>query len=77
MTKMLRKKKSKKKTKEEEEEETYRWWEQQERDGDGSEKWQTLEHNGVYFPPPYEPLPSHVKMKYNGPLWHVSMFFHI
>lgn len=58
-------KKSKKK-KEEEEEETYRWWEQQNADGDNSIKWQTLEHNGVYFPPPYEPLPSHIKMKYNG-----------
>ncbi|KAI0084885.1 hypothetical protein BDY19DRAFT_968621 [Irpex rosettiformis] len=60
-------KKGKKKSKEEEEEEdTYKWWEQQEANGDGTEKWQTLEHNGVYFPPPYEPLPKHVKMKYNG-----------
>ncbi|KAI0339877.1 hypothetical protein BDW22DRAFT_1360911 [Trametopsis cervina] len=59
-------KKGKKKTKEEEEEEIYRWWEQQEANGDGSDKWQTLEHNGVYFPPPYEPLPKKVKMKYNG-----------
>ncbi|KAI9611858.1 hypothetical protein KEM48_004365 [Puccinia striiformis f. sp. tritici PST-130] len=29
-------------------------------------KWKTLEHNGVLFPPDYEPLPSHVKMKYDG-----------
>ena len=56
---------SSKKTKKEEDEEIYRWWEQQ-ADRDGSAKWETLEHNGVYFPPPYEPLPPHVKMKYNG-----------
>lgn len=69
-------KKSKKKTKEEEEEDTYRWWEQQETNGDGSEKWQTLEHNGVYFPPPYEPLPSRVKMKYNGIVCHqLALYF--
>ncbi|KAI6040294.1 DNA topoisomerase I [Pisolithus marmoratus] len=48
-----------------EEEEKYRWWEAQQ-ENDGEEKWQTLEHNGVIFPPPYEPLPSHVKMKYKG-----------
>lgn len=56
------------KKKEEEEEDIFRWWEQQEGgpDGDGTQKWQTLEHNGVYFPPPYEPLPAHVKMKYDG-----------
>ncbi|ORY80419.1 hypothetical protein BCR37DRAFT_403077 [Protomyces lactucae-debilis] len=42
----------------------FRWWEQEKHDG--SEKWQTLEHNGVVFPPPYQPLPPDVKMKYNG-----------
>lgn len=25
-----------------------------------------MEHNGVIFPPPYEPLPSHVKLIYDG-----------
>lgn len=25
-----------------------------------------MEHNGVVFPPPYEPLPKSVKMKYDG-----------
>ena len=49
----------------EDEEESYRWWEEN-GENDGSAKWETLEHNGVYFPPPYEPLPSDVKMKYNG-----------
>ncbi|KAJ7924855.1 DNA topoisomerase I [Mycena leptocephala] len=51
--------------KKEEEEEVFRWWEA-DANGDGSVKWQTLEHNGVIFPPPYEPLPSNVKMRYNG-----------
>jgi DNA topoisomerase-1 len=50
--------------KDEEDEEEYRWWEDQQ--GDGTKKWTTLEHNGVLFPPPYEPLPKHVKMKYAG-----------
>lgn len=52
-----------------EEEAIYRWWEAKEAEGDNSVKWTTLEHNGVIFPPPYEPLPSHVKMKYNGMFW--------
>ncbi|TFK92723.1 hypothetical protein K466DRAFT_480004 [Polyporus arcularius HHB13444] len=52
--------------KEEEAEDTYRWWEEQNANRDGSVKWETLDHNGVYFPPPYQPLPQHVKMKYNG-----------
>lgn len=57
----------KKKEEEEEEEEVFKWWENEpDPDGDGTVKWQTLEHNGVIFPPPYEPLPSNVKMKYNG-----------
>lgn len=55
----------KKEKKEEDEEEVFRWWENN-ANGDGSIKWQTLEHNGVIFPPPYEPLPKNVKMKYNG-----------
>lgn len=50
-----------------EEEEVYKWWEE-DPNGDGSVKWNTLEHSGVLFPPPYEPLPSAVKMKYNGGL---------
>ena len=60
-------KKGKKAKKEDEEEEgIHRWWDNENPAGDGTQKWQTLQHNGVYFPPPYEPLPSHVKMKYNG-----------
>ncbi|KAK4998187.1 DNA topoisomerase 1 [Elasticomyces elasticus] len=49
----------------EEEEDGYRWWEDPSK-GDGTKKWTTLEHNGVVFPPDYEPLPKHVKMKYDG-----------
>jgi DNA topoisomerase I len=48
-----------------EEEEGYRWWENPDK-GDNSIKWTTLEHNGVVFPPAYEPLPSHVKLIYDG-----------
>ena len=65
-----------KKKEEQEPEEVFRWWEA-DPNGDGSVKWQTLEHNGVIFPPPYEPLPSHVKMKYNGTsylLMHPALF---
>ena len=47
------------------EEDEYRWWEAPAA-GDGTIKWTTLEHNGVVFPPPYEPLPKDVKMKYDG-----------
>lgn len=47
-----------------EETEDYKWWED-DKFGEGPERWQTLEHNGVIFPPPYEPLPSYVKMYYN------------
>lgn len=46
------------------EEEIYKWWEAE--DMDGEQKWESLHHNGVMFPPEYEPLPSHVKMYYDG-----------
>lgn len=49
----------------EEADEGYKWWED-ENFGEGEERWQTLEHAGVIFPPPYEPLPSYVKLYYNG-----------
>ncbi|KAL5335136.1 hypothetical protein BJX70DRAFT_333390 [Aspergillus crustosus] len=49
----------------EEDEEEYKWWEDPTK-GDGTIKWRTLEHNGVVFPPPYEPLPKNVKLKYDG-----------
>ncbi|MCJ1354637.1 MAG: DNA topoisomerase 1 [Icmadophila ericetorum] len=46
-------------------EEEYRWWEDPTK-GDGTIKWNTLEHAGVLFPPPYEPLPQNVRMLYDG-----------
>ena len=49
----------------EDEEEEYRWWEDPTK-GDGTIKWTTLEHAGVVFPPPYEPLPNNVRMRYDG-----------
>ena len=60
------KKGKKAKKEDEEEEDIHRWWDNENPAGDGTQKWQTLQHNGVYFPPPYEPLPLHVKMKYDG-----------
>ncbi|KAK6433153.1 DNA topoisomerase 1, partial [Oleoguttula sp. CCFEE 5521] len=48
-----------------EEEEEYRWWEDTAK-GDGTKKWSTLEHNGVIFPPEYEPLPANVSLFYDG-----------
>lgn len=65
----FKKGKGKQKEKEEETEDVYKWWEQdpdQTVVSDGTQKWTTLEHNGVIFPPPYQPLPRHVKMKYNN-----------
>ncbi|KAL1618095.1 DNA topoisomerase 1 [Neofusicoccum ribis] len=60
---------AKKETEEDEEaeaeEDEYKWWEDPTK-GDNSIKWTTLEHNGVVFPPEYEPLPGNVKLKYDG-----------
>lgn len=49
----------------EEGEEDYRWWENM-GDGSNTSKWETLEHNGVIFPPEYEPLPKNVQLVYDG-----------
>jgi DNA topoisomerase-1 len=49
----------------EEAEEVYRWWDAPKKEDD-SIKWDTLEHNGVIFPPAYEPLPKNVKLLYDG-----------
>ncbi|SCU80899.1 LADA_0B10110g1_1 [Lachancea dasiensis] len=42
----------------------FKWWEKE--NDDDSVKWISLKHNGVIFPPKYEPLPSHIKLYYNG-----------
>jgi hypothetical protein len=34
--------------------------------GRGEKKWDTLYHTGPRFPPPYEPIPDSVKLKYDG-----------
>lgn len=47
------------------EEEQVNWWNNP-MQGDGENKWETLQHSGVVFPPPYQPLPKNVKMKYDG-----------
>ena len=46
-------------------EEVYRWWDAPKKEDD-SIKWQTLQHNGVVFPPEYERLPKNVKLLYDG-----------
>lgn len=59
------KKKTKKElAKEKEENEVWKWWEEEKKD-DGK-KWKSLEHQGPVFAPDYEPLPSHIKLSYNG-----------
>ncbi|KIV92192.1 hypothetical protein PV10_06650 [Exophiala mesophila] len=50
---------------EDDEEGQVNWWEDPTK-GDGTNKWETLQHSGVVFPPPYEPLPKNVKLRYNG-----------
>ena len=50
---------------EEDEDGALNWWEDPSK-GDGTKKWDTLQHSGVVFPPPYKPLPKNVKMKYDG-----------
>ncbi|CDO93000.1 unnamed protein product [Kluyveromyces dobzhanskii CBS 2104] len=45
--------------------EDFKWWENQDNEDD-TIKWKTLKHNGVIFPPAYEPLPAHVKLYYDG-----------
>lgn len=48
-----------------EDDDTFKWWENPD-DLNGEVKWESLEHNGVLFPPDYEPLPKNVKLYYDG-----------
>ena len=64
-SKALKKEETEQDREAEEEEEEYRWWEDPTK-GDGTKKWDTLEHAGVVFPPPYQPLPKNVQMRYDG-----------
>ncbi len=54
-----------KKEESEDVEEVFRWWDAPKKEDD-SIKWDTLQHNGVVFPPEYEPLPKNVKLLYDG-----------
>lgn len=68
-TKKEAKPKAAKVKKEEKEEEVFKWWEQEtpaDIEGDGSKKWDSLQHAGVLFPPAYVPAPGSVKIKYDG-----------
>lgn len=62
---------SKKKVKKEEDiEDIWEWW-KEEKKPDGV-KWNTLQHAGPLFAPPYVPLPSHVHFKYAGEVMKLS-----
>lgn len=50
---------------EDDEDDEYKWWEEG-NSSDGTIKWTTLSHNGVLFPPPYEPLPKEAYLVYDG-----------
>lgn len=54
-----------KKEESEDVEEVYRWWDAPKKEDD-SIKWEKLQHQGVVFPPEYEPLPKNIKLRYNG-----------
>ena len=47
---------------EEETEGAYKRWVESPDQNVVTQKWTTLEHNVVIFPPPYQPLPSNVKI---------------
>lgn len=59
----VKKEPSKKKVKEEAED-IWEWW-KEDKKPDGV-KWNSLQHSGPLFAPPYVPLPDHVHFKYNG-----------
>ncbi|GMM34647.1 DNA topoisomerase 1 [Saccharomycopsis crataegensis] len=63
-SKKLKKEDSNDEPGEEGEEDEYKWWENE--DMNDEIKWNTLEHNGVMFPPAYEALPKKVKLIYDG-----------
>lgn len=48
----------------EDEPQVWRWWEEEKR-ADGI-RWRSLQHNGPYFAPAYDPLPKHVRFYYDG-----------
>lgn len=61
------------KIKKEETQEKWKWWEESDKNRPDGVKWVFLEHKGPVFAPPYDPLPSHVKMKYDGSPFELSL----
>lgn len=55
---------AKKADNDEEEDDEFAWWKNYNPHEDNGIKWNTLEHNGVYFPPPY--VPHGIPLKYEG-----------
>ncbi len=53
-----------KRAKKEEEEDQWKWWLDKKGKDDDKQKWGTLEHNGVLFPPEY--VPHGIKLYYDG-----------
>ena len=49
-----------------EEPKRWKWWEQEENPLPDGHNWKFMEHQGPIFAPPYEPLPSHINLKYDG-----------
>jgi DNA topoisomerase-1 len=44
-----------------------RWWDESDnKETEGSDRWETLQHNGILFPPPYEPVVGGVRVLYKG-----------
>ncbi|EFP02768.1 CRE-TOP-1 protein [Caenorhabditis remanei] len=66
----VKKEPSKKKVKEEAED-VWEWW-KEDKKPDGV-KWNSLQHCGPLFAPPYVPLPDHVHFKYNGERMKLSL----
>lgn len=56
---------TKSKSPDDSDDQAHEWWNQPKPEDD-SIKWTNLEHNGVLFPPDYEPLPKNVKLYYDG-----------
>ena len=50
-----------------------RWWEKAEDENeDSTKRWDSLEHNGVLFPPKYQP--HHIKILYKGNVINLSSY---
>ena len=50
-----------------------RWWDNIGKKKKGKNKWRSIRQNGPFLPPPYEPLPVGVKLKFNGKKVNLSL----